>query len=143
MRVSTETIYQAIYVHARGELKRELGKQLRRGRAARKPRKQPDARRPRFVDPLKTISHRPAAAQSREVPGYWEGDLITGASGGSAIATLVERSSRYVMLGYLGRERSADSVRDNPARHRYGNPVRGELLHERVEPFARRFACDR
>ncbi|VAZ69731.1 MULTISPECIES: IS30 family transposase [Mycobacterium] len=72
MRVSTETIYQAIYVHARGELKRELGKQLRRGRVARRPHKQPDARRPRFVDPMKAISQRPAVAQSREVPGHWE-----------------------------------------------------------------------
>jgi IS30 family transposase len=113
MRVSTETLYQAIYVHARGELKRELGKQLRRGRAARKPHKQPDARRPRFVDPMKPISQRQAAADSRTVPGHWEGDLIIGAAGGSAIATLVERSSRYVMLGHLGRERSADAVRDS------------------------------
>nr|WP_133907324.1 IS30 family transposase [Actinophytocola oryzae] len=113
MRVSTETIYQAIYVHARGELKRELGRQLRRGRAARKPRKQPDARRPRFVDPMKAISDRPAHVASREVPGHWEGDLIIGAAGGSAIATLVERSSRFVLLGHLGRERSADAVRDS------------------------------
>lgn len=109
MRVSTETIY----VHVRGELKRELGKQLRRGRSARKPHKQPDARRPRFVDPMKTISQRPVAAEARDVPGHWEGDLIIGAAGGSAIATLVERSSRYVMLGHLGRERSADAVRDS------------------------------
>ena len=113
MRVSTETIYQAIYVHARGELKRELSKQLRRGRSARKPHKQPDARRPRFVDSMKPISQRPAAAEARDVPGHWEGDLIIGAAGGSAIATLVERSSRYVMLGHLGRERSADAVRDS------------------------------
>ena len=113
MRVSTETIYQAIYVHARGELKRELGRQLRRGRAARKPRKQPDSRRPRFVDPMKAISERPTDVETREIPGHWEGDLIIGAAGGSAIATLVERSSRYVMLGHLGRERSADAVRDS------------------------------
>ena len=113
MRVSTETIYQAIYVHARGELKRELGKQLRRGRMARKPRKQPDARRPRFVDPMKPIKDRPALVEDRTVPGHWEGDLIIGAVGGSAIATLVERTSRFVMLGHLGRERSADAVRDS------------------------------
>lgn len=113
MRVCTETIYQAIYVHARGELKRELGRQLRRGRSARRPQKQPDVRRPRFVDPMKNISQRPAAVESRKVLGHWEGDLIIGAGGGSAIATLVERSSRYVMLSHLGRERSADVVRDS------------------------------
>jgi len=113
MRVSTETIYQAIYVHARGELKRELGRQLRRGRVARKPRRHPDARRPRFVDPMKSISDRPAGVESRAIPGHWEGDLIIGAAGGSAIATLVERSSRFVMLGHLGRQRSADAVRDS------------------------------
>nr|WP_324192347.1 IS30 family transposase [Nocardia puris] len=113
MRVSTETIYQAIYVHARGELKRELGKQLRRGRVARRPRKQPDARRPRFVDPMNAIDQRPAVVESRTVPGHWEGDLIIGALGGSAIATLVERSTRFVLLGRLGRERNAEVVRDS------------------------------
>lgn len=109
MRVSTETIY----VHARGELKRELGKQLRRGRLARKPRRQSDVRRPRFVDPMNAISERPAVVESRTVPGHWEGDLIIGALGGSAIATLVERSTRFVLLGRLGRERNAETVRDS------------------------------
>jgi IS30 family transposase len=113
MRVSTETIYQAIYVHARGELKRELGKQLRRGRIARKTRKQADARRPRFVDAMLPIADRPAEIETRQIPGHWEGDLIIGAAAGSAIATLVERSSRYVMLAHLGRERGADAVRDS------------------------------
>jgi IS30 family transposase/transposase-like protein len=113
MRVSAETIYQAIYVHARDELKRELAKQLRRGRVRRKPHKQPDARRPRFVDSMTPISERPADVETRVVPGHWEGDLIIGAFGGSAIATLVERSSRFVMLGHLGRQRSADVVRDS------------------------------
>lgn len=113
MRVSTETIYQAIYVHARGELKRELSKQLRRGRVSRKPHRQPDERRPRFIDPMNAIDNRPEAADSREDPGHWEGDLIIGALGGSAIATLVERSTRFVMLGHLGRERTAEAVRDS------------------------------
>jgi IS30 family transposase len=112
MRVSTETIYQAIYVHARGELKRELVTQLRRGRSARKPRKAPDARRPRFVDEMLPIAERPAETETRQLPGHWEGDLIIGAAAGSAIATLVERTSRYVMLAHLGRERSANAVRD-------------------------------
>jgi transposase, IS30 family len=113
MRVSTETIYQAIYVHARGELKRELAKQLRRGRTARKPQKRPDVRRPRFVDPMTSIRQRPPDVEGRAVPGHWEGDLIIGAGGGSAIATLVERTSRFVLLGHLGRERNADAVRDS------------------------------
>lgn len=112
MRVSTETIYQAIYVHARGELRRELGRQLRRGRTTRKPRRRPDERRPRFVDPMTSIRQRPADVESRALPGHWEGDLIVGAAGGSAITTLVERASRFLMLGYLGRERGADAVKD-------------------------------
>ncbi|TDS82629.1 IS30 family transposase [Nesterenkonia aurantiaca] len=113
MRICTETIYQGIYVHARGELQLDLRKRLRRGRTARKPRKHADERRPRFVDPMKPISQRPPEVESRAVPGHWEGDLIVGASGGSAIATLVERSSRFVALAHLGRDRSADAVRDS------------------------------
>ncbi len=113
MRVSTEAIYQAIYVHARGELKRELARQLRRGRAARKPRRDSNVRRPRFVDPMTPVAMRPPEADSRVVPGHWEGDLIIGATGRSAIATLVERSSRFVMLGHLAKGRNADAVRDS------------------------------
>ena len=113
MRVSTETIYQAIYVHARGELRRELGKHLRRGRVAREPHRQPDARRPRFVDAMTPITDRPVEIETRQIPGHWEGDLIIGAATGSAIATLVERTSRYVMLAHLGRERGAEAVRDS------------------------------
>ncbi len=113
MRVSTETIYQAVYVHCRGKLKRELSKQLRRGRVARKPHRQSDARRPRFIDPMNAISQRPDEVESREVPGHWEGDLIIGSLNGSAIATLVERSTRFVMLGHLGQERTAEAVRDS------------------------------
>ena len=112
MRAGTETIYQAIYVNAHGALTREFAKQLRRGRLTRKPRKNPHARRPRFVDPMNSITERPVEVQTRATPGHWEGDLIIGAAAGSAIATLVERTSRFLMLGHLGRERSADAVKD-------------------------------
>jgi transposase, IS30 family len=80
IRVSTETIYQAIYVHAHGQLTREPSKQLRRGRSARKPRKQPDVRRSRHVDPMKAISQRRTTTGCRTIPGYLEGDLIIGAA---------------------------------------------------------------
>jgi len=111
MRVSTETIYQAIYVHLHGTLKREMARHLRRGRSARKLRTDPNARRPRFIDPMTPIDRRPLEVEDRSVPGHWEGDLIVGAAGGSAIVTLVERSSRLVLLGHLGKERKADAVR--------------------------------
>ncbi|GAA3902672.1 hypothetical protein GCM10022207_84690 [Streptomyces lannensis] len=82
-----ETIYQALYVQGRGELRRDLAKALRSGRARRKPRRQAQQRQPRFRDPMVMISERPA------VPGHWEGDLIIGKDGASAIGTLVERST--------------------------------------------------
>ena len=113
MRVATETIYQAIYVHLHGTLKRDMARQLRRGRSVRKSRSDPNARRPRFIDPMTPITRRPAEVNDRSVPGHWEGDLIIGAVGGSAIATMVERSSRFVLLGHLGKVRSADAVRDS------------------------------
>jgi IS30 family transposase len=103
MRVSHETIYQAIYLQTRGLLRQELGRQvaLRSGRAARRPR-------PAAGGPVRSqrpwlgmnISQRPAEANDRAVPGHWEGDLLEGghANHGSAIATLVERSTRFAIL---------------------------------------------
>ena len=108
-----ETIYQALYVQGRGELRRELTRALRTGRARRKPHRRPDARRQGcIVDPTVMISQRPAEAEDRAIPGHWEGDLIMGEGNRSAIGTLVERSTRYVMLLHLPAEHTAEAVRD-------------------------------
>ena len=112
MRVSAETIYQAIYVQARGGLRREVVAALRTGRTRRKPHKQPDQRTPRFTDPMVMISERPAEIEDRAVPGHWEGDLIVGTRSESAIVTLVERTTRYVLLGHLPGGHTAEEVRD-------------------------------
>ncbi|MFF7637084.1 IS30 family transposase [Kitasatospora sp. NPDC008050] len=112
MRVSPETIYQAIYVQARGGLRREVALALRTGRTRRKPHRSPEQRTRRFVDEMVMISERPAEVEDRAVPGHWEGDLIVGPRSESAIVTLVERSTRYVMLGHLPGGHTAEEVRD-------------------------------
>ncbi|UQX02959.1 IS30 family transposase [Streptomyces sp. RerS4] len=112
MHVVHETVYQALYVQGRGELRREVARALCSGRTRRKPQRQANCRQPRFKDPMAMISDRPAEAEDRAVPGHWEGDLIIGKDSGSAIGTLVERSTRYVMLLHLPNGRSTELVRD-------------------------------
>jgi len=97
MRVSHETIYQALYIQGRGALRRELARHLRTGRSLRKPRRAEGERRGRIQE-MVNISQRPAEAADRAVPGHWEGDMIEGKAGRSQIGTLVERSTRYTML---------------------------------------------
>jgi IS30 family transposase len=100
MRISHEAIYLELYIQGRGALKRELTACLRTGRALRVPRARTQGRGKSFVTPEVLISERPAEAADRAVPGHWEGDLILGL-GGSAIGTLVERTTRFTMLLHL------------------------------------------
>jgi transposase, IS30 family len=109
MRVSHETIYRSLYVQGRGALNRELTRHLRTGRALRKPRRKPGQRLQRIKD-MVSISQRPPEAEDRAVPGHWEGDLITGAQNQSAIGTLVERMTGFLLLLHLPDDHGAVAV---------------------------------
>jgi IS30 family transposase len=111
MRVSHETIYRTLFVQARGALRKELTACLRSGRAQRRPRLRLERSGAGRLRDVVLISDRPAEVEDRAVPGHWEGDLLIGREGRSAIGTLVERSSRFVMLFRLPHGRSAETVR--------------------------------
>lgn len=115
MRVSHETIYRALYVQARGALRRELARHLRRGRSRRYARPQSSKRQGQGkLTGIVLISERPPEVEDRAVPGHWEGDLLMGGRT-SAIATLVERQTRYCQLvalpGGSGAEEVADALK--------------------------------
>jgi IS30 family transposase len=109
MRVSHETIYRALYVQGRGALTRELTRHLRTGRPLRKPQRRPDRRLTRIRD-MVNISERPPEVKDRAVPGHWEGDLITGTENKTAIGTLVERTTGFVLLLHLPDDHGAAAV---------------------------------
>lgn len=109
MRVSHETIYKTLYIQGRGELRRELARCLRTGRAQRRPQGRVETRG--RIPNMVMISERPAEVEDRAIPGHWEGDLLVGKNGKSAVATLVERSTRYVVLARITDQR-AETVRD-------------------------------
>jgi IS30 family transposase len=107
-RVSHETIYQALYVQTRGQLRADLHQQLSLKRSQRKARGGARERSP-YGSAFK-ISQRPAEVEDRAVPGHWEGDLILGTANGSAVGTLVERSTRFTILLHLPGRHDAESV---------------------------------
>lgn len=102
MRISHESIYQALYVQGKGQLRDELGVQtaLRSGRSRRKPQSKLPARGKPWVEGAK-ISLRPPEAADRAVPGHWEGDLVIGGDMASCLITLVERRSRFLLMSRL------------------------------------------
>jgi len=132
MRVSHEAIYQSLYVQGRGALRRELTACLRTGRALRVPRAR--ARRGKgFISEQVLISQRPADAEDRAVPGHWEGDLILGL-GSSAIGTLVERTTRFVMLLHLPRMEGWGSprIKNGPALAGHGAEAVRDAIAETI-----------
>jgi IS30 family transposase len=108
MRVSHETIYQSLFVQGRGELRRELARCLRSHRTQRK--SQGRSKKVGQIPDMVNISERPAEADDRAVPGHWEGDLILGKANRSQVGTLVERSTRFVLLLHLPDGRSPIKV---------------------------------
>ncbi|MFC5179726.1 IS30 family transposase, partial [Nocardioides taihuensis] len=113
MWVHPNTIYESLYIQARGALRADLAKNLRRGRIHRRPRRPEGAEDNRGQIPDKLmISQRPVEVSDRAVPGHWEGDLIAGKANGSAIGVVVERTTSYVMLLHLPHDHGTLAVTD-------------------------------
>jgi IS30 family transposase len=135
--VSHETIYGALYALPRGELKRELIGHLRQGRQTRRPRSRGKDRRGFVTDDIK-IAQRPAEIEGRLIPGHWEGDLIKGAANRSAVGTLVERTSRIVMLARMdGLDANTTCCAFERAFENIPEPLRKTLTYDRGTEMAR------
>ncbi|TKS61878.1 MAG: IS30 family transposase [Nitrospira sp.] len=134
--LSAETIYVALYVLPRGALRSELLAALRQAHKARRPRARGTDRRGQ-IPHMTPIAERPADVATRTVPGHWEGDLIKGARNGSAVGTLVERTTRLVLLARMdgtdarsAREGFTQKLRHVPA------PLRQTLTYDRGKEMA-------
>ena len=138
MHVSHETIYECLYLQARGELRTELKLALRRGRTRRVSRSRTSATRGKIRD-MVNISERPKEAEDRAVPGFWEGDLIIGKGNKSQIATLVERKTRFVMLVRIPYDRNAERVARLLAKKMETLPefMRGSITWDQGKEMAR------
>lgn len=138
-QVSHETIYRALYVQTRGTLRKDLAAQLLTKRRARRPHGTVDGRGKSLYREAFTISQRPAEVTDRAVPGHWEGDLILGAGNGSAVGTLVERTTRFVMLLHLPGRHDAESVAEAMIREmsRLPEHLRQSLTWDRGTELAR------
>jgi IS30 family transposase len=137
LRVSHEAIYQAVYAVPRGELRRELLACLRQGKPHRGRRSKTDERRGQICD-MTSIRQRPEDVDGRLVPGHWEGDLIKGTGNRSSIGTLVERTSRKVILVKLA-DAKAETARDAFAAGLLGvpAPLRLTLTYDQGKEMAR------
>jgi len=135
--VSHETIYNALYVLPRGELRAELIAALRQGRSGRRPRSRGEDRRGQIPD-RESLHARPHEVEDRRVPGHWEGDLIKGAANRSAVGTLVERSSRLLMLARMdGSTAQAALAGFTEALNRVHEPMRKTLTYDQGKEMSR------
>lgn len=135
-RLSTETIYAALYVLPRGSLRTELLAALRQARQARRPRSRGTDRRGQLPN-MTPITDRPPEVASRLVPGHWEGDLIKGARNGSAVGTLVERTTRLVLLAKMDGTDAASAYQGFTTKLRHvPAPLRKTLTYDRGKEMA-------
>ena len=137
-RISHESIYTALYALPRGELRRELVAALRQGRQNRRPRSRGTDRRQGFVSDDIRIAERPEDVTGRLIPGHWEGDLIKGAANRSAVGTLVERTSRLVLLARMdGLDAATTRCAFEAAFENVPEPFRKSLTYDRGTEMAR------
>jgi IS30 family transposase len=135
--VSHETIYNAIYAHPRGELKRQLVALLRQGKSTRRPRSSGADRRGPLAD-MVSIHLRPPEVADRVMPGHWEGDLIRGGGNQSAVGVLVERSSRLVLLAKMPDATAASALAAFTAKlNSIAAPMRHSLTYDQGREMAR------